>query len=71
MRGVLELVVFSCLSEETYDDMGLDMIEMGLFFDMSGDLESPGIGIVGVSSSAEEYRESSEMLLEIGEEHLK
>ena len=49
------------------------MIEMGLikFLDISGDLESPGIGAVGVSSSAEEYRESSEMVLEIGEEHLK
>ena len=46
---------------------------MGLivFLDMSGDLESPGIGVVGVSSSAEEYRESSEMLLEIGEEDIK
>ena len=49
------------------------MIELGLiiFLDMSGALESPGIGIVCVSSSADEYRESSEILLEIGEEHLK
>ena len=49
------------------------MIEMVRlkFLDISGDLESPGIGAVGVSSSAEEYRESSEIVLEIGEEHLK
>ena len=49
------------------------MIEMGLiiFLDLSGDLKSPGIGIVCVSSSADEYTESSEMLLEIGEEDIK
>ena len=46
---------------------------MGLivFLDISGDLESQGIGVVGVSSSAEEYRESSEIVLEIGEEDIK
>ena len=49
------------------------MIEMGLiiFLDMSGDLGFPGIGIVCVSSSGDECRESSEILLEIGEEDIK
>ena len=41
------------------------------FPDISGDLETPGIGAVGVSYSGEEYRESSEIVLEVGEEHLK
>ena len=52
--------------------MGLDMTEIGLIMllDVPGDLESPGIRIVGVSSSAEEYIESSEILLDIGEELL-